>query len=176
MSPTVLSTADAPAITTTATTAIQPRAGIAGPTARPTAPPNTPTALTRLTRFRYEPPRSVIEPSSPPTAGSRAIVVLPAANPTPSGRQVASAARIMSGHGSGAGFGRTTSASQSGTTAARMAAARVLLWAGPRSPLIAAHLLAVDFSPERPLMTAPRPLRARRGSNALVGGYPANRS
>src|SRR5580700_11493309 len=117
MSPSVLSTADTPATTTSATTAIQPRPWITDPTVSPAAPPNTPTALTRLTRFRYEPPRSVIEPSSPPTAGSRPIVVLPAANATPSGTQMASAARIMSGHGSGAGFGRTTSARQSGTTA-----------------------------------------------------------
>src|SRR5580698_3970438 len=145
MSPIVLSTADTPATTTSATTAIQPRPWIADPTARPTAPPNTPTVLIRLTRFRYEPPRSVSEPSSPPTAGSRPIVVLPTANATPSGTQMASVARIMSPHGGGAGFGRTSSASQSGTTAARTAAARVLIWARLRSSLILAHLLAVAF-------------------------------
>src|SRR5579859_6041548 len=160
MSPIVLSTADTPAITTSAITAIQPRPWIADPTARPTAPPNTPTALTRFTRFRYDPPRSVSDPSSPPIAGSRPIEVLPAANAIPSGRQMASAARIMSGHGSGAGFGRTTSASQSGTTAARMAAARVLIWARLRSSLMASHLLAVDLSTERPAVTAPGPRRA----------------
>src|SRR5580693_9056682 len=154
MSPTVLSTADAPAITTRATTAIQPRPWIADPTARPTAPPNTPTTLTRLTRFRYEPPRSVSEPSSPPTAGSRPIVVLPTANATPSGTQMASVARIMSPHGGGAGFGRTSSASQSGTTAARTAAARVLIWAMLRSSLMASHLLAVAILSERSVVTA----------------------
>jgi hypothetical protein len=43
----------------------------------------------------------------------------------------------MSGHGGGAGFGRTVSASQSGTTAARTAAARALIWAMLRSSLVA---------------------------------------
>src|ERR1700722_4488609 len=157
MSPTVLSTADAPAITTSATTAIQPRPWIADPTARPTAPPNTPTALTRLTRFRYEPPRSVSEPSSPPAAGSRPIVVLCTANASPSGTQMASAARIMSGHGSGAGFGRTSSASPSRMTAARPAAARVLIWARLHSSLMAAHLLAVAIFSERSVVPAPGP-------------------
>jgi hypothetical protein len=73
--------------------------------ARPAAPPNTPTAPTFLTRLRYDPPRSVIVPSRSPKDGSRPIVIWPTANPIPSGRHVASAARIMSGHGSGpAGF------------------------------------------------------------------------
>src|SRR5580692_12194427 len=103
MSPIVLSTADAPATTTRASTAIQPRPWIADPMAKPAAPPNTPTALIRLTRLRYEPPRSVSEPSSPPTAGSRPIVVLPTANATPRGTQMASVVRIISGQGSGAG-------------------------------------------------------------------------
>ena len=106
------------------------------------------------------PPRSVIEPSSPPVAGSRPIEVLPTANAAPSGTQMASADRIMSGHGSGAGFGRTSSASQSGTTAARTAAARVLIWARLRSSLIVSNLLAVDLSTERPVVTAPGPRRA----------------
>src|SRR5580704_5606474 len=135
MSPTVLSTADAPATTTRATTAIQPRPWMADPMARPTAPPNTPTALIRSTRLRYEPPRSVIVPSSPPVAGSKPMLGLPTANPVPSGTQIASVARIMSGHGSGAGFGRTSSASQSGTVAARIAAVRALIRAGLRSSL-----------------------------------------
>ena len=103
--------------------------------ARPTAPPNTPTALIRSTRLRYEPPRSVIVPSSPPVAGSKPMLGLPTANPVPSGTQIASVARIMSGHGSGAGFGRTSSASQSGTVAARIAAVRALIRAGLRSSL-----------------------------------------
>ena len=47
---------------------------------------------------------------------------------------MASAARIMSGHGSGVGLGRTTSASQSGTTAAHTSAARVLISSGLPSP------------------------------------------
>ena len=165
MSPTVLSTADAPATTTRAITAIQPRPWITDPMARPAAPPNTPTVLIRLTRFRYEPPRSVSEPSSPPTAGSRPIVVLPTPNATPSGTQMASAVRIMSGHGSGAGFGRTSSASQSGTTAARMAAARVLIWARLRSSLIASHLLAVAILSERSVVSALRSLPAPRPSS-----------
>jgi hypothetical protein len=139
---------------------------MAEPMASPTAPPNTPTTLTRLTRLRYEPPRSVSVPSSPPMAGSRPIVGLPTANPTASGTQMASAARIMSGHGSGAGFGRISSASQSGTTAARTAAARVRKMARLRSSLIAAHLLAVDFSTERSLVTASSPELAARGNVA----------
>src|ERR1700677_2862998 len=118
MSPIVLSAADTPATTTSATTAIQPRPWIADPMARPTAPPNTPTVLIRLIRFRYEPPRSVSEPSSPPTAGSRPIVVLPTANATPSGTQMASVARIMSGHGGGAGVGPTVFGTQARTTRA----------------------------------------------------------
>ncbi len=47
----------------------------------------------------------------------------------------------MSGHGSGAGFGRMSSLSQSGTTAARIAAARVRIKARLRSSLIAAYSL-----------------------------------
>jgi hypothetical protein len=42
----------------------------------------------------------------------------------------------MSGHGSAAGRGRTTSASQSGTSIARIAAARVLIRAELRAPVI----------------------------------------
>ena len=91
-------------------------------------------------------------PSRPPAAGSDPIEGLLTANPTASGTQIASAARIMSGHGSGAGFGCTSSASQSGTTAARTAAARVLIGARLRSPLIAAHLLAVTFVPNGPCL------------------------
>jgi uncharacterized protein (TIGR03083 family) len=65
---------------------------------------------------------------------------------------------MMSGQGSGAGFGRTSSASQSGTTAARIAAARVLIWARLRSSLFAAHLLAVNIFSERNAVTAPAPV------------------
>ena len=91
-------------------------------------------------------------------------MVLPTANATPSGTQMASVPRIMSPHGSGAGFGRTSSASQSGTTAARTAAARVLIWAMLRSSLILAHLLAVTFflpndlwpQPPAPVFRPPR--------------------
>jgi uncharacterized protein (TIGR03083 family) len=74
-------------------------------------------------------------------------------NPIPSGRHVASAARIMSGHGSGAGLGRTSSASQSGTTASRIAAARVLIGAGLRLSLIASPPPRL-FSTERTVVTA----------------------
>jgi hypothetical protein len=70
---------------------------------------------------------------------------------------MASAVRIMSGHGSGAGFGRTSSASQSGTTAALMAAARVLISARLRWSLIVSPLLAVAIFSERSVVTAPVP-------------------
>ena len=105
-----------------ASTASQPCPWITDPIASPAAPPNTAAELTRLTRFRYEPPVSTIVPCSPPVAGSTPSVPLPAAKATESGTQTASTARIMPGHGTGAGCGRTTSASQSGTTAARTAA------------------------------------------------------
>jgi hypothetical protein len=59
----------------------------------------------------------------------------------------------MSGHGGGAGFGRTTSASQPGTTAARTAAARVRIVARLRSSLIAAPP-DVHLDTERAVLTA----------------------
>jgi hypothetical protein len=57
-------------------------------------------------------------------------VPLPSARAADSGTQIASVARIISGHGRTAGRGRTTSASQSGTTTSRTAAARFLIRAG----------------------------------------------
>ena len=86
--------------------------------------------LTRLTRLRYGPPVSAIVLSRPPIAGSTPSVPLPAARATASGTQMASTARIIAGHGVTTGRGRTTSASQSGTTTARTAATRLLSWAG----------------------------------------------
>jgi hypothetical protein len=69
-------------------------------------------------------------------AGSTPSVALPTASAADSGTQIARSARIMSGHGSGAGRGRTTSASQSGTSIARIAAARALIRAGLPAPVI----------------------------------------
>jgi hypothetical protein len=63
----------------------------------------------------------------------------------------------MSGHGGGAGFGRTSSASQSGTIASRTATARVLIWSRCRSSLIAVYLLAVAIFSERSVVIAPVP-------------------
>ena len=48
-------------------------------------------------------------------AGRRASSRRPVMNPAASGTQIASTARIMSGHGTGAFFDRMASASQSGT-------------------------------------------------------------
>ena len=167
----MVSTPDTPATTTSATTAIQPRPWIADPMARPTAPPNTAAELTRLTRCRYEPPVSAIVPSSPPMAGRIPIAALPSPKATDSGTLIASAARIMSGQGSGAGFGRTTSASQSGTTAARIAAARpprVLIRAGLRSsPPGSMHSI---FLPNGPWW---RPYHLRRGPWRVPPAGPA---
>src|SRR5580693_3548532 len=129
-SPIELSTPDAPATTTSASTAVQPCPWITDPMVRPTAPPSTPDAATRLARVRYVPPVSDIAPSRPPIAGSTPSVPLPTANAADSGTQIASAVRTISGHGSGAGFGRTTSTSQSGTTSSRTAEARVMISPG----------------------------------------------
>ena len=159
MSPTALSTPDTPATTTRATTAGQPWPCTTDPMARPAAPPSA--ALpTRFTRLRYGPPVSAIVPSIPPIAGSTPSVPWPSASDADSGTQIASTARIISGQGTGVRFGRTTSASQSGTTAARTAAARsptVLVRARLRSSLSAAahHLFSsrtgvVTASPPRP--------------------------
>jgi uncharacterized protein (TIGR03083 family) len=63
-------------------------------------------------------------PISPPMAGSMLKNRWPVAIPTAIGTQIASTARTMSGHGGGAGFGRTTSASHSGTIASRSLPAR----------------------------------------------------
>ena len=167
MSPTALSTPDTPATTTRAITASQPWPWTADPMARPAAPPNTAALQTRFTRLRYGPPVSAIVPSRPPIAGSTPRVPLPSASDTDSGTQIASAARIISGQGTGAGRGRTTSASHSGTTAARIAAARppsVLIMAGLRSSLpAAAHHL---YYPERSYRTAPVSC-----VSSLAGGY-----
>jgi hypothetical protein len=70
-------------------------------------------------------------------AGSTPSGLWPSANAADSGTQMASAARIISGHGTGAGRGLTTSASQPGTTAAlRGRAAAVLLIASRRTGFI----------------------------------------
>ena len=78
---------------------------------------------------------------------------LPSASDADSGTQIASTARIISGQGPGRG--RTTSASQSGTTAAPTVAARpptVLVRARLRSSLSAAahHLFLVPNGPGSP--------------------------
>jgi hypothetical protein len=150
MSPSVLTNAETPATTTRTITATQPRPWITDPMARPAAPPKIAIKLIRLTRYRYEPPRSLSVPSRPPIAGSRPVVLSPTANPTASGTHIPSAARIMSGHGGRAGFGRTSSTSQSGKTAARISAARVLIRAGVRLSLIAAPPRRRFFLPNGP--------------------------
>ena len=80
----------------------------------------------------------------------------PSASDAASGTQIASAARIISGHGGATGFGRTTSASQSGTTAAVIAAARVLIRAGLRLTLSRRHA-SVYFLPNGPDASPSRP-------------------
>jgi hypothetical protein len=145
---------DTPAITTSVATASQPWPWMTDPIISPAAPPPTAAVPTRLTRCRYEPPASTMVPSRPPMAGSTPSVPLPSGKVTASGTQIARAARSMAGHGTGAGRGRTTSASQSGTTS-RIAAARALIRAGPPSSLIAA-LLAVIVT-ERAVVPAAGP-------------------
>ena len=130
MSPTALSTPDTPATATRAITASQPWPCTTDPMTRPAAPPNTAALQTRFTRLRYGPPVSAIVPRIPPIAGSTPRARWPSASDTDSGTQIARTARIISGQGTGARRGRTTSASQSGTTASRTAAAR-----SPRVPL-----------------------------------------
>ena len=171
MSPIALSTPDTPATTTRAITASQPWPWTADPMARPAAPPNTAALQTRFTRLGYGPSVSAIVPSNPPIAGSTPREPLPSASDTDSGTQIASAARIISGQGTGAGRGRTTSASHSGMTAARIAAARppsVLIMAGLRSSLPAAahHLFLssyTNFLSRTVLPHRPGPLRLVAG-------------
>jgi len=102
--------------------------------ASPAAPPNTAALQTRFTRFRYGPPASASVPSRPPVAGSTPSETRPAANDTDRGTQIASAARVISGHGTGARRSRTTSASHAGTTTALK---------GRRDRTAAAPLIAV---------------------------------
>jgi hypothetical protein len=143
MSPRALSNPDTPATTTRATTATQPCPWVTAPMVSPAAPPNTAALQTRFTRLRYGPPASAIVPSSPPVAGSTPSVPRPAANDTDSGTQIASAARAISGHGTGARRGRTTSASHPGTTTARRDRAA---WA----PLIAVRHTPLILVPNGP--------------------------
>lgn len=89
-------------------------------------------------------------------AGSNPIEVLPTATAVPSGTQMASTALAMSGHGSGAGLGRTSSASQSGMIAARITAARVLMRARLRTPHTSSSSI---FSPNGPCYQLPPPGR-----------------
>ena len=70
----------------------------------------------RSTRAQYGPPLSIVTDSSPPMAGSSASSRRPVANPTAIGTHSASTARAIVAHGTGAFFGRITSASHSGTT------------------------------------------------------------
>ena len=140
MSPSALSSPDTPATTISATTASQPCPWVTEPMASPAAPPNTAALQTRFTRLRYGPPASAIVPSSPPVAGSTPSVPRPAAYAADSGTQIASAARVISGHGTGARRGRTTSASQPGTTTSRTAVA----------PLIAVRHIRLILVPNGP--------------------------
>ena len=107
--------ADTPAITTTATTASHPVPWINVPMSRPAAPPNTAATLIRVTRDQYGPPLSIMTDSSAPMAGSIARSRRPVANATAIGTHTASTARTIVAQGHGAFFGRTTSASHSGT-------------------------------------------------------------
>ena len=121
--PISLTRTETPATRTSTTTAIQPRPWIAAPMVRPTAPPNTAADPTRFSRARYGPPTSTTTVISPPMAASRPGARLPESSPAASGTQIASAARIISGQGTGTRFGRTRSTSQSGATASRTLAA-----------------------------------------------------
>jgi hypothetical protein len=102
------------------------------PITRPAAPPNAPAMTARLTRTMYGPPVSMTVPVSPPIASNSQMSRRPATIPTDSGTQVASAARTIAPHGTGAGLGRTAAVSQSGiasasrpgTTASRSRAVR----------------------------------------------------
>ena len=136
MSPSALSSPDTPATTTSASTANQPWPCVTEPMASPAAPPNTAALPTRLTRLRYGPPVSAIVPRIPPIAGSTPSVPRPAAYDADSGTQIASAARVISGHGTGARRGRTTSASQPGTTTSRTAVAPLIAFRHTRLILV----------------------------------------
>ena len=105
--PISLTRTETPATRTSTTTAIQPRPWIAAPMVRPTAPPNTAADPTRFSRARYGPPTSTTTVISPPMAASRPGARLPESSPAASGTQIASAARIISGQGTGTRFGRT---------------------------------------------------------------------
>ena len=82
----------------------------------PGAPPKTADVPIRFTRSQYGPPLSIMIESSAPRAGSSASSRRPVANATAIGTHTANTARAIVPHGTGAFFGRTTSASQSGTT------------------------------------------------------------
>ena len=107
---------DTPATNVTAPTATQPRPWISVPISSPGAPPSTAAVPIRATRDQYGPPLSIMIDSSPPMAGSSASSCRPVANATAIGTQSASTARAIVPHGTGTLLGRTTSASQSGTT------------------------------------------------------------
>ena len=104
--------ADTPAMTTTATTAIQPRPWISMPMSSPGAPPKTADVPIRFTRSQYGPPVSIEIESSAPRAGSSASSRRPVANATASGTHTANTARAIVPQGMGAFLGRTTSVSQ----------------------------------------------------------------
>src|SRR5690348_8328347 len=167
MSPRALSNPDTPATATRATTASQPCPWVTAPMASPAAPPNTAALQTRFTRLRYGPPASANVPSSPPVAGSTPSEPRPAANDTDRGTQIASAARAISGHGTGARRGRTISASHSGTTTALN---------GRRDRTAAAPLIAVRrtrlFWPRTGEVTAPA--RPRAVAEYRHGGFPVS--
>jgi hypothetical protein len=103
-----------PATTTRPATATHPRWWMSIPITRPATPPNTPAVTTCLTRATYGPPVSMTVPVSPPIADTSPMSRRPATIPAASGTQMASAARTIAPHGTGAGLGRTAWVSQSG--------------------------------------------------------------
>jgi hypothetical protein len=110
--------AETPATTTRLATATHPRWWMSIPITRPAAPPNTPAVTARLTRTTYGPPVSMTVPTSPPIASTSQGSWRPTTIPTDSGTQMASAARTIAPHGTGAGLGRTAWVSQSGIASA----------------------------------------------------------
>ena len=115
--------AETPATTTRLATATHPRWWMSIPIARPAAPPNTAAMTACLTRTTYGPPESMTVPSSPPIASTSPMSRRPTTMPTDSGPQMASTARTIAPHGTGAGLGRTAAVSQPGIAA----------WVAPRA-------------------------------------------
>lgn len=128
-------TADTPAITTTAITAIQPRPWISVPMSSPGAAPKRAAAPMRRTRCQYGPPLSSMTATSPPIAGSSASSFRPIANPAAIGAQTASTASVIAPQGTGAFLGRRTSAIHSGMTSCSQSGTACLALFTSRAPL-----------------------------------------